>query len=204
MRSTRVSIPRFLLDRTRRQRDRSPRRSPRRRGLTLIETALATIIVGVGVLAIMVAQEAFHQQNTHSVQSATATRLGNEIRELTLNMPRHDPVTGNAYWGAEPNETTLDDFNDLDDFDGLIFSAELGNGPINSRRQIIPNMNGWSQTVLVDMVNASNINEYYPVPEEPEDYPEEYLMRVTVIVSHQGAMDPEPREITRVSWISAR
>ncbi|TVQ53370.1 MAG: hypothetical protein EA377_08155 [Phycisphaerales bacterium] len=171
--------------------------------MTLIETALATIIVGVGVLAIMVAQEAFHQQNMYSVQSATATRLGNEIRELTLNMPRHDPVTGNAYWGAEPNETTLDDFNDLDDFDGLIFSAELGNGPINSRREVIPNMNGWAQTVLVDMVNSSNINEYYPVPEDPEDYPEDYLMRVTVIVTYQGSTDPEPHEITRVSWISA-
>lgn len=186
----------------RRRKQRTSARHRGSRGLTLIETALATIIVGVGVLSIVVAQAAFHQQNVYSVQAATAARLGNEIRELTLSMPRHDPVTGKAYWGPEPNETTLDDFDDLDDFDGLIFSAELGNGPINSRREIIPNMNGWAQTILVDMVDVSNINQYYDVPEEPEDYPDDYVMRMTVIVTYQRPIDPEPLEITRVSWIS--
>ena len=46
----------------RRGRKRGGRRSARG-GFTLIETALATVIVGVGVLAIVAAQQAFHKQN---------------------------------------------------------------------------------------------------------------------------------------------
>src|SRR5690349_8565649 len=57
---------------------------PRRRtGFTLIETALATIIVGVGVLSIVSAQQAFHVENTWATNASIATRLGNEIREMT-------------------------------------------------------------------------------------------------------------------------
>src|SRR5205085_1701817 len=74
-------------------------RTPRaRRGFTLIETALATIIVGVGVIALVEAQQAFHVQNSWSSNASIATRLGNEIREMTLNLPQHDPVTGTAFW----------------------------------------------------------------------------------------------------------
>jgi len=171
------------------------------RGMTLIETALATIIVGVGVLAIVVAQQSFHNQNAWANHAATATRLGNEIREMTLNLPRHDPVTGRVFWGPEPNELTLEDFDDLDDFDGAVFSAALGNGPVNARRAIIPNMVGWSQTVRVDMVDPFDINSVFDVPEEVEDYPERYLMRVEVIVHYQPP-GGEIEEITRVSWIA--
>ncbi len=180
----------------------SCRSTPQRRGLTLIETALATVIVGTGVLAIVAAQVAFHQQNIWSSHAATAQRLGNEIREMTLKLNRHDPVTSNAYWGAEPNEDTLDDLNDLDDFDGLTFSAASGNGPLNARREVIPNMAGWAQVIQVDMVDPNNINVAYPVPDEKEGYPEEYLMRVQVIVTYQTEDDQDPEEVTRVSWLA--
>ncbi|MCL4211339.1 MAG: prepilin-type N-terminal cleavage/methylation domain-containing protein, partial [Phycisphaerales bacterium] len=98
-----------------------------RRGFTLLETALAIIIVGVGVLAIVSAQQAFHRKNSWSTHASTATWLANEIRELTLNLPRHDPVTGKATWGPEGNEVSVEDFDDLDDFDG-----ELGEGTVFS------------------------------------------------------------------------
>ena len=87
-------------------------------GFTLIETALATVIVGVGVLSIVAAQQAFHKQNAWSTNASTATRLGNEIREMTFRLPRHDPVTGLILpWGPEDNELWVGDFDDLDDFD---------------------------------------------------------------------------------------
>ena len=172
-----------------------------RRGMTLIETALATIIVGVGVLAIVVAQQAFHNQNAWSNRAATGTRLGNEIRELTFNLHRHDPVTSTAYWGPEPNETSVADYDDLDDFDGAEFSTAEGLGPINARREIIPNMEGWGQTVRVDMVDPFDINDVFEIPDTPEEYPEHYLMRVQVIVTYQQG-EGEPEEVTRVSWVA--
>ena len=174
-------------------------RMARSRGFTLIETALATIIVGVGVLSMVAAQQAFHKQNMWSSNASIATRLGNEIREMTLNLPRNDPVTGGAFWGPEDNETWVGAFDDLDDFDGdgegLIFSAALGNGPINARREIIPNMTGWAQIVTVHNVDPTDINVDKPDGSTT-------MIRMDVVVTYQGPTDQNPIEMTRVSWIS--
>lgn len=107
------------------------RKHARRRGFTLIETALATVIIGVGVVAIVEAHQSFMRSNVWSSHSATATFLGNEIRELTRGLPKHDPVTGLRMgpdgvegWGPEPGEVVVGDFNDLDDFDGITFAFD--------------------------------------------------------------------------------
>lgn len=179
-----------------RQRRRG-RRHPR--AFTLIETALATVIVGVGVVSIVAAQQAFHKQNSWSTHATTATRLGNEIRELALNLPRHDPVTGDVVWGPETNESFVGDYDDLDDFDGngsgLIFSANLGNGPINARREVISNMAGWSQIVTVENVDPFDITSV-------QDDGSTSMMRVLVIVTYQDPNATEAEEITRVSWLA--
>lgn len=182
-----------------------------RRGFTLIETALATIIVGVGVVAIVSAQQAFHIKNNWSTHASTATLLGNEIREMTLNLPRHDPVTGIIYdpntgemiggWGWEANEYSVEDFDDVDDFDGagdgLIFSADFDppNGPINAQREVILNMPGWTQTVYVYNVDPFDITSIQPDGTTN-------MLRVEVIVTYQAPSDATPREMTRVSWIT--
>lgn len=181
------------------------RRRANHRGFTLLETALAIIIVGVGVLAIVSAQQAFHRKNSWSTHASTATWLANEIRELTLNMPRHDPVTGNATWGPEGNEVSVEDFDDLDDFDGelgegTVFSADLDNGPINARREIIPNMPGWSQTVRVYNVDPNNITA---PPSELLDG-QTSMMIVEVTVSYQAPNEVDPMEMIRMRWVSPR
>lgn len=187
---------------TKRNRRRNIER-PRRRGFTLLETALATIIVGVGVLAMMSAQAAFHKKNSWSTHASTATWLANEMRELAMNLPRHDPVTGKEVWGPEDNEASLDDFDDLDDFDGtigggMIFSADLGNGPINAQREIIPNMQGWSQTVRVYNIDPQDITAAY---DESLDGQTD-MMLMEIVVEYQGPTDPDPSEVIRMTWIS--
>jgi len=176
-----------------------PTPTPRRRGFTLIETALATVIVGVGVLAMVYAQQGFHKQNGWSTHASTAQRLANEIREMTLNLPRNDPVTGSAFWGAESNETWVGAFDDLDDFDGdgsgLIFSAALGNGPLNARRQIIPSMNGWAQEVYVHNVDPFDIRT--TATDNSTN-----MMMVEVVITYQAPGATAPMEMTRVSWIA--
>ncbi|MFN7020941.1 MAG: hypothetical protein ACK4WH_06390 [Phycisphaerales bacterium] len=163
-----------------------------RSAFTLIETALATVIIGVGVLALVESQQAFIRSNGWSTHAATATYLANEIREMTRRMPRHDPVTGlftvvdngNSSlrgWGPESGETTVDDFDDIDDFDGLTLTyngtAGLDDsdlpGPIDAFGQVIPQINndgsaaldnegsplplqGWSQSIRVEKVNPSD------------------------------------------------
>ncbi len=181
---------------------RNRRHPTARRGFTLIETALATVIVGVGVLAMVQAQQAFHQKNLWSTQMATAMRLGNEIRELTLNLPRYDPVLGKETWGPEEGEDGLEEFDDLDDFDGeegegTVFSASLGNGPINARREIIPGMDGWSQTVRVICVDPMDLTS------EEDDFATDFV-KVEVIVHYQSSPDADLIEMTKVSWLAPK
>ena len=154
---------------------------------------MATVIIGVGVLAMVDAQSSFIVSNQWSSHAASATFLANEIREYTRNLPKHDPVTGISLgddgsgstivlgWGLDAGEVLAEDFDDIDDFDGMTFSyigtpgTEDGDlpGPINSFGEVIPAlshdgdeqgsttngtfsgeaMNGWYQTVIVEKVD---------------------------------------------------
>lgn len=218
---------------------RTVRSSAGAEGFTLIETSLATLIVGIGVLAMVDAQTAFLVSNQWSSHAASATFLANEVRELTRNLPKHDPVVG-LYsadnddgdlelfgWGPDAGETTVGDFDDIDDFDGITFSfvgtAGLGDfdlpGPINAYREVIPDlavdgeeedgaMFGWAQTVLVSKVSPFDFgteveNGFAEAPDG--DFPgrevDEYPLRVTVQVTYQGANDIEATLVTEVTWI---
>lgn len=173
-----------------------------RRGFTLIETALATVIVGVGVLAMVTAQTSFLRQNSWSNRASVAERLGNEVREMVLNLPQRDPVVGTDNWGPETSELGFDDYDDLDDFDGdgtgTIFSAALGNGPIDAQRRIIPNMSGWAQLIEVFNVSATDIAE--DPGTRADGSTSMMVMRVTV--TYQGPNDASPQVMTTVQWIA--
>ncbi len=161
--------------------------SPDRRGFTLLETSMALVIIGVGVLAFVEAQRSFIENNNWSSEAATATFLANEIRELTKHYTRHDPVTGLSItgtgssavltgWGPESGELNIDDYNDLDDLDGKTFglSGET-DGPVNGFGDLIPQvdsngeqvvdsdgnpvaMTGWSQSITVQKVDPLNLS----------------------------------------------
>lgn len=171
-------------------------------GFTLLETAMATVIIGVGVLAMIDAQQAFMTSNTWSSQAASATLLANEIRELTRGLPKHDPVIGLVVqtdgstgaatltgWGPDAGEVTVEDFDDIDDFDGITFSntgtpdhtdGDLP-GPLNAFGEVIPAIardgsvlgedvngvfelravDGWSQTVTVTKLDPFDTGTTY-------------------------------------------
>lgn len=209
-----------------------------RRGFTLLETAMALVIIGVGVLAFVEAQKTFVQNNSWSSHTATGTLLANEIRERMRVLPRHDPVTGLYLeaggsgsslhgWGLETGEIIVDDFDDLDDYDGVRFGTD-GDlpGPIDAFGNVIPQLDadgnpvlddddemvplqGWSQTVTVEKVDPFNFATVR-APEYDEAaagaFPgravDRFPLRVTVVVEYQGPYDTEPREIARVFWIA--
>jgi type II secretory pathway pseudopilin PulG len=171
-------------------------RTPRSRGFTLLETALAMIIVVTGVLAIMEAQGAFIRSNRWSSHEATATYLGNEIRERMRTLPRHDPVTGLALVGAtvvglgrETNELIVDDLDDVDDYTTVMFGgvAPTFPGPINAYGEVIEEIDtngavvmsggapaplfGWSQYVLVEKVSPWDLSDVRPWSEQEAPTP---------------------------------
>lgn len=158
----------------------------RRAGFTLLESMMALVIIGVGILAYVDAQSAFTQNNTWSSHSGTATLLANEIREMVRRLPRHDAVTGLYIegtgagatlrgWGLENGEIVSTDIDDIDDLDGAIFG--LGGtfpGPIDAFGNMIPaiddqgnivndegvvrSLEGWTQRVTVTKVDPYNFN----------------------------------------------
>jgi hypothetical protein len=167
-------------------------------GFTLIEASMATVIIGIGVLAMVDAQSSFITSNLWSNHAASATFLANEVRELTRNLPKHDPVNGIYIdedsdllvgWGPDWGETTVDDFDDIDDFDGMQFS-DIGTvglndgdlpGPINSFGEVIPeisaggdelgsivdnaftgqSMKGWTQMIIVEKIDPFDTSVAY-------------------------------------------
>ncbi len=172
-------------------------------GFTLIEVAMTTAIVGTAVLAIMSAQQAYHTHNDVAAKNSTALMLANEIRELTLELPFNDPITGNATFGPEADETNVDpfvaviNFDDLDDFyssgSSLTFSP-----PINALRQPIPNMNRWSQIITVENVSINDVSGTAISPTAPKE-----LLRITVVIMYQGPNDATPLEMSRLTWTAA-
>lgn len=133
---------------------RGPRnRNKPRGGFTLLETALAMIIVMVGVVAMVEAQGSMMRANGWSSHQATATYLANELRERMRALPRHDPVSGVIVTsggggpptvqgiGPESGEVTVTDYDDIDDYDGARFGPG-GNfeGPVDAFGRVIPDV----------------------------------------------------------------
>ncbi|MEO0512847.1 MAG: hypothetical protein AAF108_08135 [Planctomycetota bacterium] len=148
---------------------------------------LTLIIVSVGVASVFDAYTSFVTTNTWSTHSATGTFLASEIRELTRRLPKHDSVTGLEVvggdlvgWGPEAGEFGPQDFDDLDDFNGLMFAYDgepfgpgdlltLGSrlpGPIDATGSTMDDFSllglnldgeqtpfGWSQFVTVQKVD---------------------------------------------------
>ena len=166
----------------------SCRRAKGRGGFTLLESMMALVIIGVGVLAFVDAQSSFFQSNNWSSRAATGMLLAGEIRELTRGLPRHDPATGLSIstggggspvvsgWGRQNGEITIDDIDDIDDLDGMSFGATgTFRGPIDAQGLIVPEINlngtqrldgqgnivplsGWTQRVIVDKVDPYNFS----------------------------------------------
>lgn len=108
-------------------------RTRERSAFTLLETMLAMTITLIGILAVVQAQRAFLFNNLWSSNAASAAYLAGEVRELTRALPSHDRFSGGLYflteddettlegWGPELNETSPEDFDDIDDYDGAVF-----------------------------------------------------------------------------------
>lgn len=131
-----------------------------RRGFTLIEAGLATIIVGTGILAAVQLFGVCAQQNMQSNRATVAMMLANNVQEAMGTATFNDPQTGRATYGPEAGET-LAGYDDLDDFNNQTFSP-----PIDANRTSIPSMAQYSQVVTVRPVFpeqlSSNSNDASP------------------------------------------
>ena len=183
---------------------RLPKRRQRRRagGFTLIEASLTTIIIGTGVLAILAAQQAYHMKNNWATRTSTGMLLANELRERTLSMPLHDPITGDATLGPEVDETVPLAYDDLDDFAGTV-TAGIGAGqtfnpPINALGLQLTDLSAWTQTIKVEKVPSDQVDTAFPIR---LDTGVSDMFRVTVSVLYRDPQSGADEAVTELSWI---
>ena len=157
----------------------------RSKGFTLLEILIAVILVGVSIAALVVANTSFTLANGTGADISTAEFLVEQIRELTATLPVMDPDTTNPTFGIEGGETTLADYDDVDDFDNFVFSP-----PIAADRTVLNDFAAFSQQVIVQNVSASNFDTV--VADGSSDF-----FRITVTVSLNG------NQLSSTSWIRA-
>ncbi len=182
-------------------------RRRRRGGFTLIEAALATVIVGTGVLSIVAAEQAYHMKDGWAQKTETAQLLCNEIRQRMLSMPLHDPITGTKYLGPGPGENSPEVYNDVDDFAGTVDATGYGAGtvispPMNALGQAITDIPGWSQQVEVANVQPDDISSTFTYPlGTTQTGTGAEVVRITVTARYQGPHDAKPRAVTQLTWV---
>lgn len=175
---------RYLLDatwdKTRRPASRLARSA--RRGFTLIEAAMVTVIIGIGVVAMLELLAAGTMSNSKGTELTTAVNLANNIREVSLGMPFYDPQTP-TFWDTKEADVTL--YDNVLDLDGAEFSP-----PLDVRRQPISAYTGWKQQVKVESVADDHVASVRP---NTTSYP---TARVTVTIVH-GATP-----VYTLSWLA--
>ena len=137
-----------------------------------METGLATMIIGLGVVSVLQLTTKLTVSQITAVDMTIAVNLANNVHELTYNLHFTDP-TNPTHWGPESGET-LATFNDNDDFDGQTFSP-----PIDARRQTIANLKGWSQTVTVRNADINSLTTLVPNGTSKAE-------RITATITHNG------------------
>jgi Tfp pilus assembly protein PilV len=168
---------------------RASRQRPRR-GFTLIEAAMTTVIIGVGCVAMLRLLGAGTLANQDGAELTTAMNLAGNVRECMTGVAYTDPANP-THWGTESGETTYASYNDIDDFDGKTFSP-----PIDARRQSLgTNYSTWSQKVKVETMKPYNLQTVTShLNLTPDLRP---TCRCTVTITHNG------HTIYTQSWIAA-
>jgi prepilin-type N-terminal cleavage/methylation domain-containing protein len=162
-----------------------------RAGFSLIEIMISIILVGMSITALVVANNAFTMANGAGADLSTAEFLIEQIRELTTMLPVSNPeATSWVTFG--PEEASLADYDDIDDFDNATFSPPIS----ATSRTALSDFTGFSQHVTVKKVNPSDFGEELQVTDSR--FATSDFIRVTVGVSLNGNL------ISSTSWIRAR
>lgn len=107
-------------------------RAPRRRGFTLIEAALTTIIIGVGVVSMLQLLASGTVSNIDGALQTTGINLARNIREMALQ----------------------DSFDQVRGLAGKTYSPA-----IDSQGHAISTLSDWSQSVVVTQVDPKNLTK---------------------------------------------
>ena len=186
------------------------RRNPLRRGFTLIEASMVTVIIGVGVVAMLELLAAGSVSNAEGTELTTAINLAENVREIALGMafydPQQNPKVAPRAW--ESKEATVKAYDNVTDLDGPADTWDkqdpaLGVGfdppdgyqkfqpPLDVRRDPIGSYSNWAQWVKVESVDENNVRRIVPHSGAGG------TSRVTVKILRSGTV------VYQTSWLAA-
>lgn len=137
---------------------RSARRATRK-GFTLIEAAIVTVIVGVGVVALLQLLAAGSMANIQSSELTTAVFLANNVDEM---------MQGVAYTSLKST------------FDDQVYGGSAGSYVKDGRGVNLTSFTGWKQAINVQYVQIDKLS--LPVP----DSQVEDACKVSVDIYHNN------------------
>ncbi len=139
--------------------------SPTQKGFSLVEVAVATAIVGMGIAAVLVSVESGTRVNDAGKKLTRAIFLAQEVREWTLKLPLSDPDPADANNPVGPDGTDPQDYvDDLDDLLGYTGTGVTYDPPRDGTGMTIYDLtnSGWTQTIDLTWRNPWNLSEIYP------------------------------------------
>ncbi|MCK4625798.1 MAG: hypothetical protein KAV00_10840 [Phycisphaerae bacterium] len=145
-----------------------------RGGFTLIEALIASIIVGLGITALLMASKSGTQVNANAREITHAVNLGQEVREWTLKLPFLDPETPDNSPGPDGAEDPQTFVDDLDDLKTVTYSP-----PRDANGQAISDMTGWSQQITLSWRQQNSISQ--TVSDGASE-----IIYVEVVISYEG------------------
>ena len=176
----------------------------RRRGFTLIEAAMVTVIIGVGVVSMLQLLAAGTMSNSEGTELTTAINLANNVREMSLGLDYYDPNTDKTVspppyvWNTK--EATVKEYDNIMDLDGASDTwndtADPEGGyqkfspPLDVRRDNIKGYDQWAQWVKVETVDKNSVASALPHDAVSP------TARVTVKIMKNGS------EVYRMSWLA--
>src|SRR3954453_3564543 len=111
-----------------------------RKGFTLIEAAIVTVIVGVGVVGMLQLLAAGTMANSDSTELTTAMNLAANMHEMSLSVPYKNIMTLDARSFTPP-------------VDGVIRYNTATPPAVVSYGNVITALPNWKQLITVDYVN---------------------------------------------------
>lgn len=155
-----------------------------RRGFTLIEAALATVIIGMGVVALLELLTAGSMTNATATELTVGANLANSIHEIAIGLPFTDPVNTTSTTTKESGGPTA--YNDIWDLNGDTYSP-----PLDVTRHPVSGYANWAQQVTVQSVQPDALTSTRPNSLTLS------TARVTVAITHHG------NTVYTASWIVA-
>lgn len=177
-----------------------------RSGITLVEVAVSTLLVGMLVVASLQSVANIGRTWTTTNQLVDGQALAQELIREILAQNYSDPTDPNAKtFGPESGEATRASFNDIDDYFGWSESPVK-----NAAGTALTGYTGWTRSVLVQKIDTTG---YFAVSNNTSD---KGLRAVTVTVTSPtgktttakvyrsnvgGTQQPISTDATFVTWV---